>query len=497
MKKNNIFTHKFLPILGLVFFILFILLINNSFASNDNFYIDEDVKKAILSIDGFNSETMDFFIGYSTGYDYYFCTIFEKNESSIFYYYQTGGMFPHHIRCQNNWIHVINYKYIDGIFVYQDESSIRNNNDLISTDASDGIYYFCSSVNVYTGYGSSDLFYEGETISNPYDIILSTGENTNNPVIAYTNYFLFDDYKRYECYISTDLDNWTLMNYETFKDTSTNTTYFRFNYTILENGTYYFKFVDKKTNTESYITRDISNILKNSTNSGYTPSGIPQPFITYERVGEYFVLKTQSFTEDEILRYKCLYTNSFSEDYYNWSNMSIGSLNNTQLGQTEYFFFISLPLDSENCTYYFVFYDYNKQEYGYFSSLQCDFQEMNEYSDKVDGVIKEEKNRFEELLNFFKERFGFLTYPFEFIADLLNRILNINYSEPIIHIPEIYCPGTDIKIFDGYDYNFNTLLENNAISNIYNIYLIAVDFFIVLGVVTLSYKTLMEVFGNG
>ena len=122
---------------------------------------------------------------------------------------------------------------------------------------------------------------------------------------------------------------------------------------------------------------------------------------------------------------------------------------------------------------------------------------MNEYSDKVQDVVKEEKNRFNELIEFFSERFGFLTYPFEFIADLLNRILNIEYEEPIIRIPELYIPMTDNLIFSGYEYNFNTILENEALANIYDIYLIAVDFIIILGVIILAKNTMMEVLGNG
>ena len=285
------------------------------------------------------------------------------------------------------------------------------------------------------------------------------------------------------------------MNYETLTDNGV--TQFRFNYTILENGTYYFKFLDKETYEETYISREVTNILKNSSNSGYTSSGIPQPFVTYERIGESFVIKTQSFTKEQIVKYKCLYINEFSSDMSTWSEMSISSMFNTTLNQSEYYFSFTTPKDSEDCTYYFVFYDYTLQEYGDYSSLACIFDKMNEYEDKVSGVKEEKNNRFNELLDFFKQRFGFLTFPFEFIGNLLNRILNIEYGEPIIHIPQLKIPNTNNIIFNGYDYNFNTLLENQAINNIYNIYLIAVDFIIVISLVILAKNILMEVLGNG
>lgn len=331
-----------------------------------------------------------------------------------------------------------------------------------------------------------------------FSIDLSTTENTNNPITAYSNYFNYDDASKYKCYISTNAKDWDLMNYETFNNTETGSVQFRFNYKIFENGTYYFKLFNTETNKEKYITYIVTNILKNSSNSGINDLGIPQPFCTYERVGDEFIIKTQNFDLEDMQKYKCLYTNDSSNlDYSTWSEMNMGTINNIKLNTTEYYFYFTVPTDSENCMYYFVFYDYKQNAYGYPSSLTCDFDYMNEYCDKIQGVLDEEKNRFQELLNFFKERFGFLTYPFEFIADLFNRILNIDYGEPIIRIPKLYIPGSEQKIFDGYEYNFNNVLENNVISNIYNIYLVAVDFILVIGVVVLSYDTIMEVFGNG
>lgn len=343
---------------------------------------------------------------------------------------------------------------------------------------------------------------EGSTIYTPSDnfnITLSNTSSTNSPIIAYSNYFKYEDAKKYRCYISTDAEKWTLMNYETFNDTINNVTKFRFNYKIFKNGSYYFKLLNTETNKEKYLTVNVTNILNNSSNSGYNKYGIPQPFCTYDRFNEQFIIKTQNFTLDDIKKYECLYIkdSNFSSDYSSWNKMSIGTYNNVQLNQTEYYFFFTVPKNSENCIYYFVFYDYSQDKYGSPSSMNCDFAAMNEYCDNVSGVEKEKKNNFDELIDYFKDRFGFLTYPFEFIADLFTRILNIQYGEPIIHIPKLYIPTNNQKIFNGLDYNLNTILDNSAIKNIYNIYLIAVDFIIVLGVIVLAKNTIMEVFGNG
>lgn len=496
MKQKNIFIYKFLFILCFIFFILFSLFENNVYASGEwtlkftydnldySFNLNDEFLNIYKPYDGNNKEGHFFIVANNDG---------SINKILMYQIYRMNNYFTCSLNGDDLTIHpenndcLLSYKYSDKLIwdrALKDGFSYNINNCKI-------IFSTCD-----IKYTNGDIYFSG-CKSVPFNITLSTTEKTDNPIIAYSNYFAYEDAFKYECYISSDSQNWKLMNYETLKDTNTNITRFRFNYTILENGNYFFKFLNKETSEEYYLSIKVTNIIKNSSNSGFTSSGIPQPFVTYERIGEYFVLKTQSFTKEEIVKYKCLYTNSFSEDYSSWGNMSIGSLKNTQLGQTEYFFFINVPKNSEDCTYFFVFYDYTKQEYGNFSSLECKFDKMNEYSDKVAGVIKEEKSRFDKLLDFFKERFGFLTYPFEFIVDLLTRILNIDYSEPIIHIPEMYCPGTDIKIFDGYDYNFNTLLEDEILSNVYNIYLIAVDFVIVIGVVFLAKNTLMEVLGNG
>ena len=102
-------------------------------------------------------------------------------------------------------------------------------------------------------------------------------------------------------------------------------------------------------------------------------------------------------------------------------------------------------------------------------------------------------NFFNDLKNWFSERFGFLMYPFELLIEILNRILNINLIEPIIDIPEIVEPVTNTKLINSINFNFNDLLENNVLNTVHNIYLIILDAFIIFGLVNLAKSKFEEV----
>lgn len=103
-------------------------------------------------------------------------------------------------------------------------------------------------------------------------------------------------------------------------------------------------------------------------------------------------------------------------------------------------------------------------------------------------------NYFNELLNWFSDRLGFLSYPLELILDVLNRILNINFEEPIIQIPNFVEPSTNEAIIHSQTYNLNSLLENNIFKTCHDIYFILVDAVIVFGLVNLLKHKLEEVF---
>ena len=355
---------------------------------------------------------------------------------------------------------------------------------------------FCySNIDVYNT--SNNIIFKKSLNFPKYEITLSTNDTTYDPIYAYSNYFDIDDVSRYECYISDDNVNYQKMHIETMNYLD-GTAKIRFYWKIYFSGTYYFKFVDKQDdNKETYVTFEVTNILKNSSNSGYNIKGIPQPFVTFSRVNEEFLLQTQSFDENSFNNLECYYTTDVNADKSTWSKMHLGTLNNVQLNTTEYYFYFTVPKDSQDTTYYFVFYDTVQKDYGYISSLECIFDNMNDYADKVGNVTEEKKSKLQELLDFFKERFGFLSYPFEFIINLLQRVLNINYGEPVLHFPQITNPLDDTVIFEGFDYNLKSILEFEGISYFYNIYLIAVDALLIFAFIKGCIKTFEEVSSNG
>lgn len=100
-------------------------------------------------------------------------------------------------------------------------------------------------------------------------------------------------------------------------------------------------------------------------------------------------------------------------------------------------------------------------------------------------------NYFNELKEWFSNRFGFLAYPLDLILDILNRILNINFTEPAFNIPEIKETITNTKLISATNFNFNILLENETLKTVHDTYLILVDAVIIFALINLA-KTKFE-----
>ena len=101
---------------------------------------------------------------------------------------------------------------------------------------------------------------------------------------------------------------------------------------------------------------------------------------------------------------------------------------------------------------------------------------------------------FSDLSTWFSDRLGFLWSPFDITIQVLNKIVNINFSEPIIYIPDINEPFTNTKLISSYTFRFNDLLNNDDFSNVYDVYLLVCDAIIYLGLMILAYKKIKEVF---
>ena len=102
-------------------------------------------------------------------------------------------------------------------------------------------------------------------------------------------------------------------------------------------------------------------------------------------------------------------------------------------------------------------------------------------------------NYFTNLKDWFSDRLGFLFYPFELIMDILDKIVNINFSDPVIHIPDINEPFTNNKLISATIFDFNSLLSNSILKNIHDIYLVGVDVVIVIALVNLAKRKWEEV----
>lgn len=102
-------------------------------------------------------------------------------------------------------------------------------------------------------------------------------------------------------------------------------------------------------------------------------------------------------------------------------------------------------------------------------------------------------NFFSDLKQWFSDRFGLLFYPFELIIDILNRITNINLSEPKFNIPEIKEPSTGRILFNAQNYNFNDLLNTKEFKTMHDIYFVIVDAIIIFALANLIKSKLKEV----
>lgn len=101
---------------------------------------------------------------------------------------------------------------------------------------------------------------------------------------------------------------------------------------------------------------------------------------------------------------------------------------------------------------------------------------------------------FNEIKQWFSDRLGFLWSPFDFLIELLTRIMNINFGEPKFTVPDIYEPFTNQKIISATEFNFNDLLSNSILKTAHDIYLLLVDGFIIFGLYQLISHKIEEVF---
>lgn len=366
--------------------------------------------------------------------------------------------------------------------------------------------YFFTGVNS-SFYINSELIIATSIRAPKFSVSYSTSENTTNPIRIYSNEFPYDDALRYKCYFSIDSTNWETMNYSTMNYLDGTVT-FRFYCTIFENGTYYFKLVNQITNEVTYVSAEVSNIIV-SPGSIVNEENVPTPYMTCERVLDEFLIKSQEFSLEEILKYDCYYIkNDFTTDYSYWDKMSLGS-HNYDDGTTTYHFFFTVPKDSEDCVYYLFIKDNSIDKRGNYTTYNCDFDALNNYLDGVSGslepTIKDDNidtnsisyMRNNTIYQYVKNTFGFLFYPIDLMFDFFERLEAVEYSTPCINVPTVREPFTNTVLINSFSFNLNSITSNETIGNIYNIYIIFVDFIVYGLLFVFLYKQFKKIFNLG
>ena len=150
-----------------------------------------------------------------------------------------------------------------------------------------------------------------------------------------------------------------------------------------------------------------------------------------------------------------------------------------------YYFYYDVSISG---TYYFKFYNILLDKYT-IASIDVDINQFLE--DNVDKI----DNFTDKMVVWSRTHFGFLSYPFELVITIFNKVTNINFEEPIITIPELNDPTTGITFFNGTSYNFKSAVNINSTTKmIYDIYLVVVDVILIFLFVNLCKKVFEEVF---
>lgn len=344
---------------------------------------------------------------------------------------------------------------------------------------------------------------------------LSNTNNTTNPIYILSNkYYYTGDYdvsddflNNYDIDISYGYD----MPYDfapfavNLYDEVEQKNYRQYQYKIVCNGIYKLRILDLDTGNISYITFKVDNVgYKNKYGddiyyNNYDENGnfSPTPVLFLEYLNPTTVrIRTQPFTFNELIYLEC-FVSSDGENFektdniYKYTVDTSNSIYDYGTGEKKnnmdlYYFYFDVQLDG---TYYFKFYNIESKEYTQ-SSIDVNIKQF------INNNISNIDNFSDKMFLWARQHFGFLFYPFEFIVEFLNRVLNINYTEPILIIPELREPFFNNKILDETIFNFNSILSNSTVSFIYNIYLIVVDVILIFLFVNFCKNIFEEVFGK-
>lgn len=353
-----------------------------------------------------------------------------------------------------------------------------------------------SSQIIYLDYDIFDaegnvVFSKTEDIKIELNLSVTPDTDTKNvPVKISTDFYSTKIFSDILVQYSTNQNDWTTCSWGYYNDGSQSK--FNFYLDVYKNGTYYFRLWNAADNTYIYKTVVISNIVYSPDDVNNYVNGVfdPTPFLTYEYINDNKInIITQKFFIDQIIDLQCFYAKDISKEDYNdkekWTKVEARTMIDQLTQRDVYQFCFEVDNNSFNADgiYTVCFYNVFLDKYTY-SEIVINFDEIL----KVDGSM------IWRYVHFFKERFGFLIYPFDLTINTLKRIASIDYGEPKFNIPDIYEPTTNKKLISAVTFNFNDYLENNTFKTVHNIYLIIVDAAIIFGLLNLAWKKISGVF---
>ena len=341
---------------------------------------------------------------------------------------------------------------------------------------------------------------------------LSTTEKTTEPIYVLSNRYYYEgDYDASDDFLNNyDID--VSYGYEetygyaplsvTGYDEERQMNYSEYQFKIVVNGIYKFKILNFNTQEITYQTFNVDNIgIDNKWGEdiyydNYNDDGEfdPTPVLFLEYVDSSTVrIRTQPFSFNELIMLKCFTKfegNDFSQNrnIYSFTSDTGNTIydddgvknNNIEL----YYFYLDVQVDGK---YTFQFYNIELDKYTE-SSIDVNIREF------VIGNIDNIDSFTDKMVAWSKLHFGFLVYPFELAINIFGRVTNINFTEPVLVIPELKSPFDGTVFFSGVDFNFNSILDIGVVNTIYNIYLVVVDAILIFLFVSLCKKVFGEVF---
>lgn len=399
----------------------------------------------------------------------------------------------------SGWYSFDNYeeKIEDGISYfrfYYDVSSPKN-------------YIICFENTITQKY----VYFDLDLNSSGLSFSLSNTEKTTEPIYIWSNKYYYEgDYNAENDFLlNYDIDISYGFN-ETYKyapflyygyDEELQKNYTQYRFQVVANSIYTLKILNFTTQEISYETFNITNIGVDNIYgddiyyNNYDEEGNfnPTPVLFLEYVDSTTVrIRTQPFTFNEIINLKC-YTKFEDGDFsqnrniYNYTIQTENSIYDDGIKENYidlYYFYLDIQVDGNYTFQFYIIDTKNITE----SSINVDINEF--IINNIDNIEKFN----DKMIAWSKLHFGFLTYPFELIINIFGRIININYEQPILKIPELKDPFTKVVFLNSINYDFNNILEIKEVNYLYNIYLIIVDVILIFLFVNLCKNTFEEVF---